>query len=525
MKFSRRLMTPAHIVPFAALLALSGTPAQAGDWLKLESQNTIVFSNTDETEARAYLNSLEAFNKLAHTYYRKLAPSEVSGDKYVSYYFKRLDDYESFNKAPDRQIILHTSCRDGYGALWTANAEINEQFGQLYQFVGLNNTISGFYDMREMPNWMGVGLHAFLASAEVKDSVITVGQPARGQYEVFNPRNAGFLSLTTKNDRLPFADILSGKYSKPEKAIMAPAQSWVIMHYLLTSSPENAGKLYQFADDYNFGMDAQAAWKKDIGLDPTFFDTVVSNYKTNGVPALTYKITDVGAVVKVTPIAKSDADVPLLSASAQTCPAEKDATRILQQLARAVDKAPSDAYTARENARAQILLGQPENALAYVTTGLTAQPDDADLNYLAGRIYLARAEGGQDKAANFAQARSYLGKSYKLKGTYAPTLYYYARAFADQPNYPSDNTLASAEAADALMNTIDYSLYLAELYARRGMFDDVVTVVVRHRTTAGGTNYDVAADKIEQAAKARKTSDVLAVLAALPYRDRFAKAK
>ena len=510
------IATQAFIVS-AMALALFGTAAGAAErtWVKAETAHFIVYSNNDVASTRVYAGKLEAFRKVASDFYGRLAQSEVVNDnRLVVYYFADHAEFSTIDpKIAETSFEPSLSCKDGEAAFWTSK-ELQGETTQAYQFFSENERVANDYDTRDMPAWLSSGLHSYLETADVKGDTVVLGAPTTDEFVYYvNEYMGQTQSLMTKNDRIPYAEIISGTYSNPKKTGPIRGQSWIVADYMLTA-PTNLGKLYSYIDLYNSGTPSLEAWQKGTGIDPESFDAVTANYMSKGVPMVTYRfipLTD--DQITVTALPQTGESVPLLSAAVQTCPDAGRAPELIGDLEKAVAAAPEDSYARRELARAQVLIGDPAQALSYLTSEIAQHSDDYDAHYLMGRYWLSQAQSatGDARGQAYVHARVELASSYKLNPTSAPTLYYYAKAFADRPDYPSDNTLAAAEAAYDLKKDTDYEVYLAELYARRGMIDDM-KATLPNTWPQGKSNYAVVTNQIYTAIDAGKPAADIASL-------------
>ena len=499
----------------ALVLYAAAAGAAERTWVKAETAHFIVYSNNDVASTRVYAGKLEAFRKVASDFYGRLAQSEVVNDnRLVVYYFADVQEFKQVEPTVGEGGFQPSrSCKDGEAAFWTSK-QMDGDTAQTYQFMSENERVANDYDTRDMPAWLSAGLYSYLETADIKDDTIVLGAPTTDEFVYYLDYYGGETrSLMSKNDRIPYAEIISGNHSDPKKTGPIRGQSWIVADYMLTA-PANLGKLYNYIDLFNNGMPSLEAWQKGTGIDPASFDAVTTNYMSKGVPMVTYKflpLTD--DQITVTALPQTGESVPLLSATVQICPDAGRAPGLIGNLEKAVSAAPEDSYTRRELARAQVLIGDPAEALPYLTAEIAQHPDDYDTHYLMGRYWLSQTQSATGDARDqaYVHARIELASSYKLNPTSAPTLYYYAKAFADRPDYPSDNTLAAAEAAYDLKKDSDYQVYLAELYARRGLFDDMKATIPDPRPQ-GKTNYDVVTTQIYAAVDAgRPKADIVAL--------------
>ena len=498
----------------AGVYCASALPAAANTWIKAETEHFVIYSTNGESKTRDYASRLESFYKIADAFYGRLSQTQVADDnKAVFYYFGNVSAYRTVKPKIDTgAMIIDLSCRDGATHFWSADEGMGDDVSQEYQFESVTQILGNSYDAQDMPKWLSKGLYLYLLTAEIKDGTVILGAPSHYQFTYYRGMLDEPVSLMGKNDRIPYAEVISGKYSNPQKTESLPGQSWIITHYMLTD-PNNLLKLYDYIDKFNAGMPSLDAWQAATRIDPTVFDGVTLDYMTKGVPVVTYKFQPLPAAdVTIAPLGSYAEDVPLLSAAAQTCPADGDGARIETRLQTAASAAPDDLYVQRELARAQVLFDtDPGKAVPWLQGRIAADAADHDAHYLLGRAFLRQAQAGGN-AAGYSKARGELGKAYTLNTTYAPGLYYYAKSFADTADYPNDNTLNAAEAAFDLVKDSDYRFYLAELYVRREMFDDAKSLLEPFLNPASKANGAVVARMITDAIDAKKPKDQIVAL-------------
>ncbi len=395
-------------IGLTALLTLSLIhQAVAGSWIKAETTHFIIYSDNDEKSTRDYASRLEAFNTIATNFYRRLSDSEVSDTtKPVFYFFDDLSIFKAVRPKLTNGFIISLSCRDGAANFWSNNKDINSDATQEYQFQSLNTLVASRYSSG-MPDWLSRGLNLYLLTADIKNDTVQLGAASPYQFSyqtdyVSDHRQ----SLMAKNDRIPYAEILSGKPSNLKKTGSIPGQSWIITHYMLTD-PQNQAKLFTYIDLYNHGATSLEAWKKAVGLDPSFFDDLTVNYMAKGVPIVTYKFLPLaGDAVAITKLAAYNDSVPMLSAALNTCPDKNYQSEIEARLEKVAAVMPDDTFVQREAARAQVWYSdKPETALPYLQKQITENPKDYDAHYMLGRLLLRQAQ--------YAKARVELGTAYQ----------------------------------------------------------------------------------------------------------------
>lgn len=464
-------------------------PVQAADWVKAESENFIIYSDTSVKDTRAYTAKLENFQELTSAFYDEMSDTVLpTFGKTRFNYFARVEEFKIVKPELDGTgFTPYLPCREGTQYFSTAQADDNNSlYGQgvidpdidlnlAYMFFAYNDHVL-HERFNTLPGWVKNGLNWYFMTAVFKDSKIMVGKPppniamSMTRYNIEN--------LADRKDIIPFADRIAGKPVPPRLADMQTYEDWVMVSYLM-SDIKRRKTFFDYLKKIDSDVDSTEAFQQTVGLDPDVFRGVMKTYSTKGVPYQIYTIDAVpDASVTLTNLPKYGASVPLIDAALQTCPSPELGAKHLTTLRKIAPQFPDDDLAQTALARAEISFGDAKAPLAFLNRQLAADPKNYDAQVLLGRLYLRLAEQGpaESKKQSYGAARRELGKAYTLDPSSAPGLYFYARAFADQPDYPNDNTMKAVELAQDYSGQ-RYNLYLAELLVRRDRYEEAKAIV------------------------------------------------
>ena len=484
----RRKRLVLGIISACTLLVLSmGLKTHAGTpFYRAETEHFIVYSDADQSSTRDYVSKLESFYVTASSLYYPVSDGAINYKQKPTFlYIKSLqDDYVIFPQlkkglANGGSFALYNSCLDGETNAYTDAAFMSDYYDGDYRFVSLNIYVKRIYMSRTLPDWVSVGLYSYVLNADIQKEKIVVGKPSAWQtLGLGTDERAGLLTKY-----VPFSQIIDDNVTSPKDSSSLKAQYWLMMVYMM-STAENREKLYNYVELVSSGRSSGEAFKEAIGLEPAFFENLIKQYKTKGFPVIEFKVSALDPkTYKLEKLPDYSEPVPLLSAASQACHGSEYGDEIINRLQKVASEMPDDRYAQRELARSQILLGQVTSAKAYIEGESNTAAADYDFKYLEGRYYLGLAEaGGPDADANFAKARSNLGKAYKLNPTSGPILYYYARAFENQADFPNANTImAVRQANEALQGP--YQSYLNALLIKTGQMVDEATQLIEKKPT------------------------------------------
>ncbi len=472
-------------------LSLLANSACAMPWIKAESEHFVIYSDNSAKETRAYAGKLENFYLVTGAFYDQMSDTVLPAYEKTRFnYFSKVSEFRIVRPELDGHAFNpYLPCREGVQYFSTGDGQSNNELnghGALdpeidlnlaYMFLAYNSHIL-HERFSKLPGWVSNGLNWYFMTAVFKDGQVVIGKPPPNI--AMSLRVDGADNLLSKKNTVPYADRISDKPTPPGMEDMATLEDWVMVSYLM-SDPERRHKLTEYLRLLNEESDSRAAYDKTINIDPASYSEILENYKKKGVTSQSYKVgTLPEAGVTVTSLPDYPVAVPLMDAALQTCPDRKDGVNLLDSLRKTTPRFPDDALAQTALARAEIHFGDPQAARPYLDSRLKADPKDFEAQFLIGRLYLTLAEDGppEGRKSNYTHARSELGKAYSLNPASAPTLYLYARAFADQPDYPNANTMTALLLAQDYAGSM-YDTYEAELRLRQGDYAKAQEIIDR----------------------------------------------
>lgn len=467
----------------AVVLAFAG-PAHAGQWLRAESPNFIVYGERDEASLREVIQSLEQFDVVL----RQLGGvrrTEESGHK--------LEIYLLRNRAALREVAPGLD-QDIYG-FYTARPDLiaafvpfvsGETTRRTYTTGGSrivrSSAFSGFdgqdvlfheYAHHFMfahmpgahPQWWSEGFAEFVSTAEITAQRVELGHVPQVRAE-----------WLTSELFMPLDRILKpvGDLSDMEVGLFY-AKSWLFVHYLF-STPERrtAGRAY--LDAINAGGDPIAAFQPAFGKSVQEVDVELRRYKgQNMLRGFGFQraapVPD--SDIAVTRLPDSMDDLLLARVRARAGQGEKPefAARIRGIAARY----PGDAEAAMTAAWATFATGAYDETVAALDPLLAARPDDAEALYLKGLALLAAATP-DTRQARVAEARRVLARANRLAPERTHLLFRYGQTFQQEP--VTENLLNVLRLSNQLAPQVpEITLHTARVLMAAGQFEEAAKVL------------------------------------------------
>ena len=265
----RRLRRP-FVAAVAAVALLASAPAPAAArpsaderWSEAATHRFRVVTNTSERKARELARSFELFQwALA-----RLQPGlDLGGED--SILVIAFDDEESF--APyklRREEESRSDARNVIGQFFASPAGV---YILLNAFPpGRQSSLPTVYheyvhffvaqNLGRVPLWFNEGLAVYYSSFEIRRDRLELGLPPED-----------FLELARTRSFWPFEKLFaedgsSAEFLDPEGRTVFYAQSWALVHYLLTGDEERARRASAFLSAVHRGESAAEAWTAAFG--------------------------------------------------------------------------------------------------------------------------------------------------------------------------------------------------------------------------------------------------------------------
>jgi hypothetical protein len=475
--FIEFLIMYTHIIKttLAVLFSFSITNAAIADnWLKVESNNFIVYSNDSEVSTRKYVKSLEDFNYTLDELYRAKTGDVKENPKFEIFLLKRRDDFKAIRPDIDPYVAgFYKNCSEG--AIAYSATDIRENDGANSRRAGdrkkgyntdlivlfheyshhfMYNTYTTAY-----PPWFVEGFAEYFSTTRFDgDNKVSIGYVSPDGYQtLMSTKWFNFKDLLNNNIRRETSDDVFLFY----------AQSWLLSHYILSDSAR-VRAFAKYLDSSNSGMDVTEAFETHMGLKVNDLEKTLRTYLSKGTPVISFQWKHMPIVEQTLIKLPKSADKLLLwQSSLKTCPRAQYKAALIENIRREAIKWPTDPLAQLSLARAEILIGDVDKALPILQTLKPPPEDTAEASYLLGRYYLAKGQSLTDKTerdAAFKQARINLFSAHQAKPLLAPILYNLALAQSNKPDYPNSIAVdASIQASNLMPSNDTYAIFASTL--------------------------------------------------------------
>ncbi|HQR33446.1 MAG TPA: DUF1570 domain-containing protein [Blastocatellia bacterium] len=253
---------------------LSVSRATAKDvWLKVQSKHFTLVGNASEKQIRRVGADLEKFReavtRLSGIWQRRFAPPVTV------FVFKDIESYEPFKplyqgKPSDVSGYLQSSNDSAYITLTTDSRRQDPEAVIFHEYV---HFLAGG-GKRHLPAWLNEGLaeyfSTFIVSNDGKQIVIGRAIPTHVQ----KLRGKEWLPLRT----LLRVDNDSPFYQEVDKKSVFYAQSWALVHWLMTGDADRQSRFHQFLAALANGLSVEDGFKQFFYEDVTGLESQLREY-------------------------------------------------------------------------------------------------------------------------------------------------------------------------------------------------------------------------------------------------------
>ncbi|HEX8655162.1 MAG TPA: DUF1570 domain-containing protein [Allosphingosinicella sp.] len=468
------------------LLLAAAAPA-AAEWRRAESPNFIAFSQEDGARLRARVTMLEDYAALLRLL--SGAPAESAPAPKLRVYFVRRPD--DIALVPPLSIFVpgfYTSSSSGTAAFVNAaNPASNEILFHEYAHHFMMQYHAGAY-----PPWYVEGFAEYLGPTRFTERHIELGR--------MNGVRSSW--LFQRSDWLPTERVLFERDRLKDIGDVSRfyAQSWLITHYLFGNEARRA-QLVRYLQALGRGQEPPAAFQASFGMTPAEMHHRLVRYSREGIVFRRIERASIGRPVEIAVTTLPASADQLLVAEAALLvgriPTAEQLTRMRRDAARL-----DDPYARRVLARAEALHGDGATAERLLTGLIEADPNDAELLYLRGMRHLvaSRAVEGDERRAQFRQARPWFTRAHRADPAHMPSLYRYVQTFSAEPDFTTDNNTnamllavqLAPQVADARMNAAKMLLIRREFELAERMLQPLAS------TAHSGDQADAARALLEQ---------------------------
>ena len=394
--------------------ATAGGATSLESWVQLETDHFVILSNAPEERALEVAAELERLRSVlvglnARTDILSPVPTRVflmRGRELFDEYRprgirdgtgQRLAGYFQSSKLSDFLVILEDS---GVAATETLFHEYLHSFAR--------------HNMRHAPLWLNEGLAEFYSTFRTDGERAHIGRPKESH-----------LDWLRRNDRLPLSELLaistdSRLYNEGARRGAFYAQSWALVHYLLTARQDGTDQVKAYLASLAAGADPVRAFGADFEAGLLAMEIEVDRYLEAG--DFSFFDIDVGGADKA--VSAWGSDVPAaarLVHLGDLLEALGARDRAHSHFRRALDLQPANADAHAGIGRLEQHAGDIEQAIAWFEEAYALDRDRALPVFLLGNALLRsvyepfeRGLATDRDRARLERARSLLGRAAAL---------------------------------------------------------------------------------------------------------------
>lgn len=450
-------------------ISLISSKSKAENWIKVESNNFIFYSNVSEKNTIDYMKKLERFNFTINALYGNLKDSGTH-EKFTIYFVRSHSDLEKVSpKLPKQVLGFVKTCQDGLSGFSLYDGDkvtdsknllkADENFSMAIMFHEYSHIFMFNKMGANFPPWYVEGFAEYYGSMRINETNAFVGMPLVGRY------------YALQNEKLlKWSDIIGENHEVIEKKDNQSAfyaQSWLLTHYI-TSTNELAEKMDQFLNARTKGEDKVKSFEKIFGIDIDKFDKIINNYLKKEIKGQSYSFKkELDLQFKTTLMPKNTSEVILYDATISSCPEQEYGMEVLKILQKKSSEFPDDDFVQNAQAKAEIIIGDEEKALPYYKSRLDKNQSDAEAWFRYGQILFLTGHHNKllttkEKSQRFEEARSAFFKAYKLNPENAQNLYYISQT-AKNWKKPDESSVNAAIQALNLQPSVSAFVFNAAL--------------------------------------------------------------
>jgi hypothetical protein len=394
------------------------------DWVRIESQHLIVYSDDDPDQAIELVDNLEKLDHVLRLYLKPFMDEREALHKYTLYFRRSVRWPDEIGEHASNAVALADSCVSATqaftfdaGQIWKLdNASllrpednytlVNNMWTYAENFLYRHTRIRG-------PAWFVTGFAAYFSGMRFTDTQMLVGRDGGTSYDLLQRIDEGGIRGLSFDDVLrhgakPQSDKLDVKVGTPGyyRAWEFLGRSFNLVHYAL-STEDNRSRLGTYLDSVADGANPADAFSSIFGIEPGDLDRTLWRYRIRDMKVMQVDMPDLPkAAIDLTRLSRIEGEFVVDNALLKTCPAPADGKKLLARLKTAAAKAPGVAFAQITLSRAQIAWGDPHDAVDYLAGAVESDSYDAEPHYLLGLADMTLAQGpGANRQALLAAAR------------------------------------------------------------------------------------------------------------------------
>jgi hypothetical protein len=482
-----------RLLRFAGFVLLCSMAVQArAEWIRAESDNFVVFSESRENRVREQVAQLEDFDRLLRMLSGTATPPSPS--KLNVYFVRGRDALDAVRPVPNGVAGFYTASPEGVLAVVDETTNTGENNNDIL-FHEYAHHFMLQYHPAAYPPWYVEGFAEYVMTARIFPDRMEFGHYNRGRAYALSDRQNWLawdrLLFPAENARMTGEEV--GRFY---------AQSWLLVHYLVRDE-DRRQSLRNYFSALGRGEEPRAAFAAAFGgISLADLNRALHRYPeemtfTRGSRAAAAARPNV-AITRLPPSAN---DLLLARAALRAGVPEALRAPLLARIRRHAAR-HGDPFAQRVLAHAEVLYGDPAAAEPVLDALLQAAPNDGELLYLRGLRHLSAAWADEARRAEeMRRAQSWFVRAHRADENHFPSLYRYAQSLSLDRRFVSENTQNVLLLAAHLAPQVpEIRLAAARMLLRRDQFDRAEEVLAplafsahrSGRTTEAGRLLDLA---------------------------------
>jgi hypothetical protein len=452
---------------FVLLCSFVSTRAEAA-WIRAESDNFIVFSESRESRVREQIAQLEDFDRLLRMLTATAAPPSQS--KLNVYFVRGRDELNAVRPVAPNVAGFYTASPEGVLAVVDETLNSGENNNDIL-FHEYAHHFMLQYHPAAYPPWYVEGFAEYVMTARI--------HPDRMEFGHYNRGRA--YTLSDRQNWEPWERILFPAADGRAAAVDSGrfyAQSWLLVHYLVRDEGRRQSLRRYFAA-LGRGEEPRAAFTAAFGTSLPDLGRALRRYPDEMTFTRGSRATAAAApAIAVTRLPPSADDLLLARAALRAGVPKALRDPLLARIRRHAAR-HADPFAKRVLAQAEVLYGDPAAAEPVLDALLQTAPADAELLYLRGLRHLiaGRADEGR-RAEEYRRAASWFVRAHRADENHFPSLYRYAQSLSLGSRYNSENTQnVLLLAAHLAPQVSEIRLSAARLLLARDKFEEAQTML------------------------------------------------
>jgi cytochrome c-type biogenesis protein CcmH/NrfG len=448
------LLAVLFLVAWAA--PVTALPREKDTWIQLRSPHFTLFSNASERATREIALDLEQLRSALAQLNPDLeltspVPTWIYVFKDTSSFAPYRLHFEGRPQSGEGYFISHP-----YGNHAAINGDPRRDATRLIYHEYLHDVLANNYP--DLPLWLNEGLAEYYSTFEVAGSDAKIGLPI--PLHVYWLLDNAMIPL----EKLVEMDQSARDYNEGNRRGVFYAESWALVHYLLTGPPERRQQAAQYLRDLANGVRSAEAFQRAFG-DLGNLESNLRAYVRSGL--FNYQripvAQEANISLEIAPLSRPDAlyrlgDLLLHNGDEKHAAAE-------EHFRAALKASPGHGAAQAGLGRIAQDAGRLAEARAHYEQAARAAPDDFFLQYLWG---LSLLEPAPPEPATLPRAKKALQRAVELRPDFAEGWGRLAQAVSYENPLPPD-AVAIYETAWRLMpSRDDFAVNLAQIYARTG---------------------------------------------------------